>query len=271
MKLTKLLGLTTIFSTALLAGIANANPSSDATPRKLTIGVMSGAEAQVTEVAARIAKEKYNIDVKLVEFTEYTSPNDALSKGELDANAFQHKPYLDTEVEQRGYKLAIVGNTFVYPIAAYSKKIKNLSELKDGAVVAVPNNPSNLGRALLLLEKQGLIKLKDSSNLLATSIDIVENPKNIEIKEVEASLLPRTLDDVDFAIINNTYAVQYNLSREKDGLFAEDKESPYVNLIVSREDNKDSQALKDFVKAFQTEEVNQEAIKFFKDGVVKGW
>lgn len=146
---------------------------------------MTGAEAQVTEVAAKIAKEKYNIDVKLVEFTEYTQPNDALTKGDLDANAFQHKPYMDKEVEQRGYKLAIVGNTFVFPITAYSKKIKNVSELQDGATVAVPNNPSNLGRALLLLEKQGLIKLKDPSNLFSTSIDVIENPKISKSKKLK--------------------------------------------------------------------------------------
>ncbi|MFD1804988.1 MetQ/NlpA family lipoprotein [Pasteurella oralis] len=276
MKLTKLLGLATIFSAIALAGCKDDKPAATAAKqepaaRKLTIGVMSGAEAQVTEVAARIAKEKYNIDVKLIEFTEYTQPNEALSKGDLDANAFQHKPYMDKEVEQRGYKLAIVGNTFVFPIAAYSKKIKNVSELQDGAIVAVPNNPSNLGRALLLLEKQGVIKLKDSSNLFSTSIDVVENPKNIQIKEVETSLLPRALDDVDFAIINNTYAGQHGLTREKDGIFVEDKDSPYVNLVVTREDNKENDVIKDFVKAFQSEEVYQEAVKHFNDGVVKGW
>uniref|UniRef100_UPI00261F5DA6 MetQ/NlpA family lipoprotein n=1 Tax=Otariodibacter sp. TaxID=3030919 RepID=UPI00261F5DA6 len=220
---------------------------------------------------AKLAKEKFNLDVKLVEFTEYTSPNQALSTGELDANAFQHKPYMDEEVKQRGYKLAIIGNTFVFPIAGYSKKIKNVSELQDGAIVAVPNNPSNLGRSLLLLEQQGIIKLKDSSNLLATTLDIVENPKHIQIQEVDASLLPRTLDDVDLAIINNTFAGQVGLSPEKDGVFVESKDSPYVNLVVSREDNKDDPALKDFVKAFQSEEVYQEALKHFEGGVVKGW
>lgn len=275
MKLTKLLGLATIFSAVALAGCKDDKPAaSTATQepaRKLTLGVMSGAEAQVAEVAARIAKEKYNIDVKLVEFTEYTQPNEALSKGDLDINAFQHKPYLDKEVEQRGYKLAVVGNTFVFPIAAYSKKIKHVSELREGAIVAVPNNPSNLGRALLLLEKQGVIKLKDSNNLFSTSIDVVENPKNITIQEVETSLLPRALDDVDFAVINNTYASQHGLTREKDGIFVEDKDSPYVNLVVAREDNKDSAVIKDFIKAFQSEEVYQEAVKHFNDGVVKGW
>ncbi|MGY4676541.1 MetQ/NlpA family lipoprotein [Pasteurella sp. P03HT] len=275
MKLTKLLGLATIFSAVALAGCKDDKPATSAATqepaRKLTLGVMSGAEAQVAEVAARIAKEKYNIDVKLVEFTEYTQPNEALSKGDLDINAFQHKPYLDKEVEQRGYKLAVVGNTFVFPIAAYSKKIKHVSELREGAIVAVPNNPSNLGRALLLLEKQGVIKLKDSNNLFSTSIDVVENPKNITIQEVETSLLPRALDDVDFAVINNTYAGQHGLTREKDGIFVEDKDSPYVNLVVAREDNKDSAVIKDFIKAFQSEEVYQEAVKHFNDGVVKGW
>lgn len=140
MKLTKLFGLATLVSAVALAGCKDDKPAAAAAPqepaaRKLTVGVMTGAEAQVTEVAAKIAKEKYNIDVKLVEFTEYTQPNDALTKGDLDANAFQHKPYMDKEVEQRGYKLAIVGNTFVFPIAAYSKKSKMSLSYKTGQLL----------------------------------------------------------------------------------------------------------------------------------------
>ena len=136
--------------------------------------------------------------------------------------------------------------------------------------MAVPNDPSNLARALILLEKQGLIKLKDNTNLFSTSLDIVENPKNIKIEEVDTSVAARALDDVDLAVVNNTYAGQVGLSAN-DGVFVENKESPYVNIIVARDNNKDSDAIKNFVKAYQTEEVYQEAQKHFKDGVVKGW
>ena len=133
--------------------------------QKIKVGVMSGPEHTVAEKAAQIAKEKYGLDVEFVLFNDYALPNTAVSKGDLDANAFQHKPYLDKDTASKGLdNLEIVGNTFVYPLAGYSKKIKSVSELQDGAVVAVPNDPSNLARALILLKKQGLIKLKDNTN-----------------------------------------------------------------------------------------------------------
>lgn len=202
-----------------------------------------GAEQQVAEVAQKVAKDKYGTDVELVTFNDYVLPNEALSKGDIDANAFQHKPYLDQQLKDRGYKLVAVGNTFVYPIAGYSKKIKSLDELQDGSQVAVPNDPTNLGRSLLLLQKVGLIKLKDGVGLLPTVLDVVENPKNLKIVELEAPQLPRSLDDaqIALAVINTTYASQIGLTPAKDGIFVEDKDSPYVNLIVTREDNKDAE------------------------------
>lgn len=239
---------------------------------KITVGVMSGPEHVVAEVAAKIAKEKYDLDVEFVLFNDYALPNTATSKGDLDANAFQHKPYLDKDSTTKKLdNLVIVGNTFVYPLAGYSKKIKSIDALKNGAVVAVPNDPSNLARALILLEKQGLIKLKDNTNLFSTSLDIVENPKNLKIQEVDTSVAAKALDDVDLAVVNNTYAGQVGLNTTDHGVFVESKDSPYVNIIVARTNNKDSDAVKNFVKAYQTEEVFQEAQKHFKDGVVKGW
>ncbi len=237
----------------------------------IKVGVMSGPEHKVAEVAAKVAKEKYGLVVEYVEFNDYALPNTAVSKGDLDANAMQHKPYLDKDSQEKKLdNLTIVGNTFVYPLAGYSKKIKNISELKDGATVAVPNDPSNLARALILLEKQGLIKLKDNTNLFSTSMDIVENPKKLEIKEVDTSVAARALDDVDLAVVNNTYAGQVGLTAN-DGVFVEDKDSPYVNIIVARKDNADSEAIKNFVKAYQSDEVEAKAKEEFKDGVVKGW
>lgn len=266
--------LTTLLLSALvLAGCndeKNANNPAQ-TSRTLTVGVMQGPEAQVNEVAAKIAKEKYNLDVKLVEFSEYTQPNHALNAKDLDINAFQSKPFLDREMKERGYQFVIQGNTFVFPIAAYSKKIKTIDELPLNGKVAISNELSTVGRSLLLLQANGLIKLKDPTNLYATEIDIVENPKNLTITQIDTALLTRALDDVDLAIINNNYAGQAGLTPEKDGIIVEAKESPYVNLIVSREDNKDNPAIQDFVKAFQTEEVYQEALKHFPGGIVKGW
>ncbi|MFP1868521.1 MetQ/NlpA family lipoprotein [Lonsdalea quercina] len=242
-------------------------------PNHIKVGVIVGAEQQVAEVAQKVAKEKYGLDVELVTFNDYVLPNEALSKGDIDLNAFQHKPYLDQQIKDRGYKLVSVGNTFVYPIAGYSKKIKSLSELQDGAQIAIPNDPTNLGRSLLLLQKQGLIKLKDNVGLLPTSLDIVENPKHVKLVELEAPQLPRSLDDdqIALAVINTTYASQINLTPTKDGLFVEDKDSPYVNLLVAREDNKDAKNVKKFVSAYQSDEVNQAALKTFNGGAVKGW
>ncbi|WJV53078.1 MetQ/NlpA family lipoprotein [Pectobacteriaceae bacterium CE70] len=242
-------------------------------PNHIKVGVIVGAEQQVAEVAQKVAKEKYGLDVELVTFNDYVLPNEALSKGDIDLNAFQHKPYLDQQIKDRGYKLVPVGNTFVYPIAGYSKKIKSLDELQNGAQIALPNDPTNLGRSLLLLQKVGLIKLKDNVGLMPTALDVTENPKNLKLVELEAPQLPRSLDDnqIALAVINTTYASQINLTPAKDGLFVEDKDSPYVNLLVAREDNKDAENVKKFVQAYQSEEVNQAANKIFNGGAVKGW
>ena len=237
----------------------------------LKVGAIAGAETQVAEEAAKIAKEKFGLDVEIVQFSDFATPNVALNDGSIDVNAFQHKPYLDSQIKDRGFKLVAVGNTFVYPIAGYSKKIKNISELKDGAQVAVPNDPTNLGRSLLLLEKQGLLKLKADAGLAATVLDITENPKNLKIVELEAAQLPRALEDVELAIINTVYASQVDLQPTRDGLFVEDKESPYVNLIVSRENNQNDEKVKNFVKAYQDEAVFKKATELFNGGVVKGW
>ncbi|WP_431225275.1 MetQ/NlpA family lipoprotein [Serratia sp. L9] len=242
-------------------------------PNHIKVGVIVGAEQQVAEAAQKVAKEKYGLDVELVTFNDYVLPNEALGKGDIDLNAFQHKPYLDQQIKDRGYKLVSVGNTFVYPIAGYSKKIKSLDELQEGSQVALPNDPTNLGRSLLLLQKQGLIKLKDGVGLLPTVLDVTENPKNLKLVELEAPQLPRSLDDqqIALAIINTTYASQIGLTPAKDGLFVEDKDSPYVNIMVAREDNKDAENVKKFVQAYQSDEVNEAANKIFNGGAVKGW
>ncbi|MCV9878564.1 MetQ/NlpA family lipoprotein [Brenneria izbisi] len=242
-------------------------------PNHIKVGVIVGAEQQVAEVAQKVAKDKYGLDVELVTFNDYVLPNEALSKGDIDLNAFQHKPYLDQQIKDRGYKLVAVGNSFVYPIAGYSKKITSLDELTNGAQVALPNDPTNLGRSLLLLQKVGLIKLKDNVGLLPTVLDVTENPKNLKLVELEAPQLPRSLDDaqIALAVINTTYASQINLTPAKDGIFVEEKDSPYVNLLVSREDNKDAENVKKFVQAYQSDEVNEAANKIFNGGAVKGW
>jgi D-methionine transport system substrate-binding protein len=216
------------------------NTAKNDDPNYIRVGITSGPEREIAEVAKKEAKEKYNLEVELVVFNDYVVPNEALNQGDIDVNAFQHIPYLEEQSKQRGYELAVVGTSFVYPIVAYSKKIKNISDLKTGNTVVIPNDPTNGGRSLLLLEKNGIIKLKSGVGLLPKLIDIVENPKQLKFLEIEAPQLPRVLDDkeVSVAIINNNFAAQAGLDSEKYGILKEDKNSPYVNVIVSRKDNK---------------------------------
>lgn len=272
MKLTIKIQLLSIVlaTTALLSCGGNAKKD---LPNHIKVGVESGPEYVVAQTAQKVAKEKYGLDVELVQFNDYVMPNEALLQGDIDVNAFQTRPFLDVQSKQRGYKFAVVGNTFVYPLAGYSKKIKTIGELKDGSTVIIPNDATNGGRALLLLQKAGLLKLKANVGLVPKVTDIAENPKNLKILELEAPQLPRALDDqnVTIAIINNTFATPIGLIAARDGLFVEEKESPYVNIIVSREDNKDAEKVKNFVKAYQSEEVNQAAQKEFKGSAVKGW
>lgn len=269
LKFKSIAAISALIGTLALAGCGQ----DEKNPNHIKVGVIVGAEQQVAEVAQKVAKEKYGLDVELVTFNDYVLPNEALSKGDIDLNAFQHKPYLDQQIKDRGYKLVPVGSTFVYPIAGYSKKIKSLDELKDGSQIALPNDPTNLGRSLLLLQKVGLIKLKDGVGLLPTVLDVTENPKNLKLVELEAPQLPRSLDDqqIALAVINTTYASQIGLTPAKDGLFVEDKDSPYVNLLVAREDNKDAENVKKFVQAYQSDEVDAAANKIFNGGAVKGW
>jgi len=266
--------ISALFGSLVLAGCGDKDKSAgNNSQNHIKVGAIMGSELNVAEVAKKVAKDKYGLDVELIVFTDYVIPNEALNKGDIDVNAFQHKPFLDEQIKARGYKIVPVANTFVYPISGYSKKIKSIDELKEGDAIAIPNDPTNLSRSLLLLEKQGLIKLQPGKGLTPTVLDIVENPKNLKILELEAPQLPRSLDDkqVVIAIINTAYSSQIGLTPTKDGIFVEDKDSPYVNLIVAREDNKDAENVKTFIKAFQSDEVFAAADKEFKGGAVKGW
>ena len=242
-------------------------------PNLIRVGITSGPERDIAEAAKKEAKEKYGLEVELVVFNDYVVPNEALSQGDIDVNAFQHIPYLEEQSGHRGYKLAVVGKTFVYPMIAYSKKIGDISELKNGNTVVIPNDPTNGGRSLLLLEKYGVIGLKKDIGLLPKVTDITENPKQLKFLQIEAPQLPRVLDDreVTLAVINNNFAAQAGLDAEKYGILKEDKNSPYVNVIVAREENKNDEKVKNFVRAYQSGAVEAAARKAFNGSAVKGW
>ncbi|MDR3141526.1 MAG: MetQ/NlpA family lipoprotein [Tannerellaceae bacterium] len=266
----KIIACITVASILALLPVSCGNRKGD-DPNHIKVGVAAGPEYVIAEAARKVAGEKYGLEVELIQFNDYIMPNTSLEQGDIDANVFQTRPFLDEQVLRRGYRFAIAGNTFIYPMAAYSRKIKTADELKEGSVVVIPNDFANSSRALLLLQKAGLIKLRDG--VAAPRLpDIIENPRKLEILELEAPQLTRVLDDakVTLSIINNNFAGQAGLLLQ-DGVFAEDEDSPYVNLIVTREENKEEEKVKKFVRAYQSDEVAKVAAEVFKGGAVKGW
>ena len=237
------------------------------------IGVASGPELVLAEKAKEVAWKKYGLKVELIPFTDYILPNVALSQKDLDANVYQHKPFLDAQSEQRGYKFAVLGKTFVFPIAAYSHKIHSLNQLKARDKIAIPNDPTNEGRALLLFQKYGLIKLRKGVGILPKVTDIIENKKGLQFIELEAPQMTRVLDDpqVMMAVVNNNFASQIHLVPARDGLMVEDGNSPYVNLVVSRVDNRNEDRLHKFTLSYESDEVAYVADSIFKGGAIKGW
>ena len=214
------------------------------------------------------ALEKEGVTLKVKEFTDYVQPNVQVAEKRLDANFFQHQPYLDEFNKAKGTHLVSVAGVHIEPLGAYSSKFKKLEELPGGANVVIPNDATNGGRALLLLQKAGLIKLKDANNILSTTKDIAENPKDLKIRELEAATIPRVLTQVDLALINTNYALEAKLDPSKDALVIEGKDSPYVNILVARPDNKDSEAMKKLVTALHSPEVKAFILEKYKGAVV---
>lgn len=235
----------------------------------LTVGTIAGPETTLMEVAKTVAKEKYQLTLDIRTFNDYILPNIALNDGSIDANVFQHQPYLDAMVKSRGLHLISIGKTFIYPMAAYSKTMTSIEKLPDNAIVALPNDPSNETRALLLLEKAHLISLKKVEN--PSILDVKTNPKHLIFKAINAAQLPRVLDDVSLAIINTNFAIQANLSPKRDGLIVEDKHSPYANVIVIREKDKNKPLFKKLVAALQSEAVLKKAQELFHGEAIQAW
>jgi D-methionine transport system substrate-binding protein len=221
---------------------------------RLSVAATAVPHAEILEhVKPSLAKAGVTLDIKV--FTDYVQPNVQVAEKKIDVNYFQHKPYLDEFNKNKGTHLVVVTQVHVEPYGAYSRKVSKAADLPNGATIAIPNDPSNGGRALVLLAQNGLIKLKDSANILSSVKDIAENPKGFKIKELEAATLPRVLDQVDLALINTNYAIEAKLLPTRDALFIEDSQSPYANLLVSRPDNKDSEAVKKLVEALHSPEV----------------
>ncbi|NYH24066.1 MetQ/NlpA family ABC transporter substrate-binding protein [Paraburkholderia bryophila] len=259
LKLAALLGAASLFA-------ANAAHAEDS----IKVGVTGGPHAQIMEVVKTVAA-KNGLNIKIIEFADYVQPNAALAAGDLDANSYQHDPYLQAQVKDRGYKLIRIADTVTYPMGIYSKKVKTLAELPPGAKIAVPNDPTNGGRALLLLQKQGLVKLRADAGLKATPLDIVDNPRKLKIVELDAAQIPRSLNDVDAAAINTNFAMEAGLNPKKDAIAAEDPKGPYVNIIAIRAEDKDKPWVAKLVAAYHSPEVKQFVATKFGGSVITAW
>lgn len=238
--------------------------------KPIKVGVTAGPHAQILEQVKKVA-EKDGLKIQIVEFSDYVQPNAALAAGDLDANSYQHKPYLDQQVKDRDYKLVSAGYTVNFPIGLYSKKVKNLTDLKQGAKFGIPNDPTNGGRVLLVLQDKGLIKLRPEAGLKATPLDVIDNPKKLKFVELDAAQLARSLDDLDAAAINTSYALPAGLSPAKDAIAQESAKSPYVNLIAVREQDKDKAWVAKLVKAYHSEEIRKYIQTEFKGAVLAGF
>lgn len=220
----------------------------------LRIAATAVPHAEILEfVKPALAEQGVELDIKI--FTDYVQPNLQVAQKRLDANFFQHQPYLDEFNKSRGTKLVSVSGVHVEPFGAYSTKIDSLDALPQGANVVIPNDATNGGRALLLLQQAGVISLKEEAGIMATPRDIVDNPRNIKVRELEAATLPRVLTQVDLALINTNYALEAKLNPLKDALVIEGKDSPYVNILVVHEDDKDAVAVQKLVEALHSPEL----------------
>ncbi len=260
-KISSILLITLLIAGSLFA--AGAKESANV----LTVGATPEPHATFLNlIVDDLAKE--GITLKVVEFTDYVTPNKALEDGQLDANFFQHIPYLESFNEEQGYHLANAGGIHIEPIALYSRKVNTLAALPAGATIAIPNDPTNGGRALLLLESAGLIGLKAGAGITATPLDIATNPKGLKFREIEAASLPRVLGDVDGAIINGNYAIPAGLKANKDGLVIEGADSPYVNVIAVREGDERDPNIVALVKALQSQKIKDYVNQNYPNGEV---
>ena len=231
---------------------------------KIKLGVDGGPHEEIGELVQKLAAEK-GLEVELVRFSDFILPNAALADGDIDVNSFQHLPYMEEMMKDRGYKLVSIGKTVLMPLGVYSETVKSLDVIKNGMTVAIPNDPSNGGRALLLLQDRGLIEVDPAKGLLPTVLDVTKNPHEFKFVELEASQMVRAIQDSDLSVITTNYAVESGLIPARDALFIESSKSPYVNIIAVREGEEGRPEFKTLVECY-----NSDAVKAFVDEKYKG-
>ncbi|GIO24611.1 MetQ/NlpA family ABC transporter substrate-binding protein [Oceanobacillus sp. J11TS1] len=235
----------------------------------LTVGVTAGPHEEIIEKLAEIAKED-GLKIETMVFSDYVMPNVSLAEGEIDINSFQTEPYLDVMIEERNLDIVKVADTVTFPMGVYSETVESLDDIPEGATLGLPGDPSNSGRALLLFEQAGLITLKEGVGVNATVNDVVDNPKNIELLELDSAQIPRQLGEVDAAAINSNFAIEAGLSPTDDSIFIE-QDSTFVNLIATRTENKDDEVVQQFIDLYQTDEMKEFIEENFNGSVIPGW
>ncbi|ADL13555.1 MetQ/NlpA family ABC transporter substrate-binding protein [Acetohalobium arabaticum] len=256
-KVLTVIGLLLVVALAAgCGGNQTAEPQQEAEKTELVVGATPVPHAEIlTEIKPLLAEE--GIELKIKEFTDYVTPNVALADGSIDANFFQHLPYLNDFKEERGLDLTYTTKVHIEPMGLYSEKIESLDEIEEGATIALPNDATNEGRALLLLAENGLIKLNEEAGVKATPVDIVENPKDLQFEELESAQLPRVLPDVTAAVINTNYALEGNLVPTEDAIIMEDSQSPYANVLAIRTEDKNKEALQKLTDVLTSEKVKK--------------
>lgn len=266
-----LVGVLTMFA-IVAAGCGGSKDDGKVDMNKpVIVGVNPGPHAIIMDNVKKIA-EKKGLKIEVKEFSDFVTPNSALASGEIWANCFQHEPFLKATMKKEpSFKLAKAFNTALFPINIYSKKLKPGDTIPDGAKIGIPNDPTNGGRAILLLAANNLIKVKDPKDVTTSVKDITENPHHFEIVELEAAAIPRSLDDLTCAAINTTYAISAGLDPAKDPILRETKDSLYVNIVAVQEKDLNDLRLKIFQEAYQSKENAEFIEKKFPGSVYLGW
>jgi D-methionine transport system substrate-binding protein len=237
----------------------------------LRVGIMTGVDEEIFNVVKKTAWDQYHLKIEVVKFSDYILPNAALNNGDIDANIFQHQPYLAAQIKARHYNLTSIAKTFIYPLGFYSHQYQSLKDLPNGASIAIPNDPSNEGRALLLLEKSGLIHLANGVGLKATQQDIVANPHQFKFIAMDAAQIPRVLADVALGALTNDYVGPAGF-KVNQALLKEGADSPYANIIVARTQDKDQRSLKALVAVMHSAPVLNKTLQIFPDGAaIPAW
>ena len=256
----------------LLCGLsaAAAGAAARAATTTLRIGATAGPHAQILEAVRPVAARR-GLELRIVEFSDYITPNAALDAGDLEANSYQNKPFLDQQVRDRGYRIENAGYTVNFPLGIYSRRWKRWQDVPEGAQIAIQNDPTNGGRSLLLLADAGVIGLREGVGLLPTLRDVVRNPHRLRFVEIDAAQTPRALDDVDAAAVNTNFAIAAKLNPSRDALLREAPKSPYVNLIAVRSADRDKPWVRGLLESYRSDEVKAFILATFDGAVLTAW